>query len=327
MIPRGFREVLGIPIEFLWDSEKSDSLLIIVEMLFVEYQSLVLEAYESKKIAGDLSHRMLHLSPGRLKEECKAVCNKRYDRKDDKALEDFFGQGGEKEAWLKAIDKCEVDKFRPLVKFLRGSTSMPDPKNVELLSWLIDFRPRPIELARAINSPNIPDIKRPVAVDGPPGDKAVEITGSVKSMAPPNDWKDIVEPTPEFNSRKLIVPVIILVALIIGIYLVWFKIPTVVITGRQGCMYWTGDHYQQVDCHQKIERVQVIALDSEKLVQFKKITRPDTITENSINKIWYTKYNGSYEYYTDSGFHPIDQQIRLRPLSKFIIAKHIPVKQ
>ncbi|MDB4919122.1 MAG: hypothetical protein JWQ54_1105 [Mucilaginibacter sp.] len=45
---------------------------------------------------------------------------------------------------------------------------------------------------------------------------------------------------------------------------------------------------------------------------------------SSVGKVWYARLRRDYyEYFTDSGFHPIDTAIRLRPITKFIIEKHI----
>jgi hypothetical protein len=315
-----------MPEGFRWNSEKSKSLCIIVEMLFIEYQSMVLQEYERRRVAGDLSLRMHHLSPARLREECEVVCNLRYDRKDDKTLEGFFGQGGEKKDWLKAIRWHDTDKFRPLQRFMNGEIKNPGPKNVELLAWLIDFTPRPFESAERIDvkNPDIPDCEQ---------DKLPKNDNEIKEEAKPTE--DPVQVAPEeapastrypkplrsFGRRKVVIAAIILAALVIGIPWIWPG-KSFVLIGPQGCMYWTGDHYQQVRCDQKIDGVQVIALDSAKLISFTKITRPDTITSSSIGKVWYVRFNGNYEYYTSGGFHPIDQRLRLKPLTDYILFTH-----
>lgn len=310
------------------DSEKSVSLLILVEMLFVEYQSFVLQDYERKKAAVSLSHRMLHLTPSKLKDECEVVCKQRYERKDDKTLEEFFGQGGDKDAWLRAIRRCGTDKFKPLVNFLRGNTGKTEEKNIELLAWLIDCELRPYEVAKR-NIINGIDVHGVVPGELPKDDneKEEEIGPAEESRLERREkvsaQMDFNKPASYFSAKKIIIMLIILATVSVGIYLVWQKPPIVVFTGPQGCMYWAGDHYQQVSCNEKIVGAMVIALDSEKLNHFRKITKPDTITENSIGKVWCVKVNGNYEYYTSDGFHPIDQRLRLRRLSEYVFRNHI----
>jgi hypothetical protein len=88
-------------------------------------------------------------------------------------------------------------------------------------------------------------------------------------------------------------------------------------------MFWADDHYQPISCNQKVDNVQVIALDSVNLYHFKKITLPDTITLNAIGFVWYAKYRGTIEFYTDSGFHPIDPGLRLKRITAYMIRKYI----
>lgn len=93
--------------------------------------------------------------------------------------------------------------------------------------------------------------------------------------------------------------------------------------GGEACMYWTGDHYQQISCSRKPGDTLVVALDVEKLRSFKKITRPDTITKKSKGAVWYVKINGKIEFYTSAGYHPIDPQLRLKPITDYMIKNHI----
>jgi len=88
-------------------------------------------------------------------------------------------------------------------------------------------------------------------------------------------------------------------------------------------MFWAGDHYQSISCTQHFVDTLVVALDSEKIIHFKKITRPDTITLNAVGCVWYVKYRGDIEYYTSDGFHPIDPQLRLKPITPYMIRKYI----
>ena len=90
-----------------------------------------------------------------------------------------------------------------------------------------------------------------------------------------------------------------------------------------GCMYWAGDHYQQIPCNQKMGETLVIALDTEKLNSFKKITRQDTITQTDIGRIWYIKLNNKVEFFTASGNYPLDPTLRLKPVTDYIISKYI----
>jgi hypothetical protein len=92
-------------------------------------------------------------------------------------------------------------------------------------------------------------------------------------------------------------------------------------------MYWAGDHYQQVSCSQKLGEILIIPFDAEKLARFRKITRPDTITEDALGSIWYAKFNNAYECYTAPGNHPIDTTMQLKLLTDYVLIRHIRLKQ
>lgn len=88
-------------------------------------------------------------------------------------------------------------------------------------------------------------------------------------------------------------------------------------------MYWKGDHYEAVSCNQKIEDVDIIAMDTNKLTRLRKITRPDTLTQSSLGKVWYAKIDNEVEFYTSGGFHPEYTDRRLKPITTYIIDKYI----
>jgi len=92
---------------------------------------------------------------------------------------------------------------------------------------------------------------------------------------------------------------------------------------NQECMYWTGDHYQPIACDQKKGDTPIIALDTQKVAHLKKITRPDTLTENALGKVWYVKVNNMPEFYTDSGSYPMDIKKELKPMTQYILDKYI----
>lgn len=98
-----------------------------------------------------------------------------------------------------------------------------------------------------------------------------------------------------------------------------------VLPAHKACMYWAGDHYEQIACTRSTGDTLTEPLDPEKIRSFKKITRPDTITRQSKGSVWYVKINGgkAIEFYTSDGFHPIDRQRRLKPVTDYIIEKYI----
>ena len=96
-----------------------------------------------------------------------------------------------------------------------------------------------------------------------------------------------------------------------------------VLQSDQKCMYWDKSEYKSVDCDDKnpiySERV---PFDYEKFTYFKRIERKDTLTaENAFGKVWYSKYNGEVEFFTDDGTDPNNGR-ELRKATEYIIEKY-----
>ena len=289
--------------------------------MFPDYQRLVVLDYQKKMAESIISPRLIHPTPAKLKAECKAVCDNRYDKKDESTLQVFFGQGSDKEACLKAIERCEIDRLRPLLNFLKDSTIKTDTKNVELLAWLLDFKRRPFKLGEKYNVPEVPVLR--------PEDSQKERNKEplVPTVEPPDESSPPPNISRQFKTKSITLAILILVFLSTVIYF-WggrknaLNMASMEPTRSQACMYWTGDHYEQISCNKRLSNTLIIALDSEKLNHFRRITRTDTITEKSIGSVWYSKLNGIVEFYTSNGDHPTDPRLRLKPASLHMISKY-----
>jgi len=289
------------------DSKKSDSFLILAEMLPPVYTNAVLADYHKKSEKNDLPVDMKQLSPASLKAACLDVCRARYGTREDQALlRAFFDGAADQKACLQAIEVHDINKFKPLVSLLRGKTKRPDDKIVELVAWLIDFNDRPYNPRK--NYPEDPERKH-AEMETPPTPPIVR-EGAKKK-----------------RRRRIIFVITITIALGMTVYSIRpHKSSAPIVIGHQACMFWDEDHYQPISCQPHGDTL-VTPLDSEKLAHFRKITRPDTITTNSIGSLWYVRYRKTYEFYTDSGDHPIDPQWRLRPITEYIIRNHIHPEQ
>ncbi len=112
-------------------------------LLYPDYESLVVQYYQKKRADNIVHSGLIDPTPARLRDACLDICRDRYSEKDERMLKEFFGQGNDKAACLRAIERLEAAKFKPLANFLNKSTSSTERKNIELLAWLIDFQPRP----------------------------------------------------------------------------------------------------------------------------------------------------------------------------------------
>lgn len=372
--------------------------------MFDDYKEEVTNAYKKKRQASALPNNLLFPSPAKLKEECLTVYKQRRLVKDEKILTSFFKVADNAVDYGQSIMSCDIDKFKPLLKYLNERTAYINLKNIDLLAWLIDFQPRPfnfetnykdlkVETASAslynneqaeiitilpiASFPNQenPDSSAETIISIPLTNHNQAIIDRSAENRSDNDEEDrsndeieeVKEPEPrtfalendkleenakastpgeriintqksknipvqlqsvtgkivslkrialESKFRKAILSFIIVVATGSIVYLYWRA------TTEQ-CMYWTGDHYQPIPCYQKVGDTAVIALDTVQVAHLKKITHPDTLTQNSLGKVWYSKINNVVEFYTSPGFHPIENDRRLRPVTPYILNKYI----
>ncbi|MGC4231466.1 MAG: hypothetical protein QM594_00510 [Niabella sp.] len=302
--------------------------------MFDVYQELVLLFYEHKQWENNLPLNLVNPTPAKIRKECEVVCSKRFSRKDGRVLEAFFGEGSDQAVILRAIKKFDVDKFKPLIKFLRKETAATSENNIELLAWLVDFNPRPFELGKdytCLNNANAPEIVD--AGENTAGTSGVEKNQNLEEQEkvehqPGQPPKEPSASPAKKRGFKIIAGSSIAVALALsGVFINKIKDePPPVRSGH--CMYWAGDHYEPTSCTPKKGDTLLIELDSAKLFRFKKITRPETITKDDIGRVTYIKLDGRREYYTDTGAHPVYTNKRLKPLTKFIYERHIlPLKQ
>lgn len=145
----------------------------------------------------------------------------------------------------------------------------------------------------------------------------------------PKDVTDVLEVAKLYDNKKSVEPhktikklnfiqrtgIVATLGLIMGVTY-WKGIPP------DGCMYWTGTEYKAVDCDAQLPNTQILALNQQKLDHFKKITLPDTMTFNSLNKVWYSKINNEVEFFTTKGKHPLKTDRILKPITTHILGKY-----
>ncbi|WP_139785319.1 hypothetical protein [Chryseobacterium phocaeense] len=402
-----------------------------------------------KKEKGELSLHLTEPTPSRLKSECIIVYSERFKEKDTKALRLFFQTKEDTTDYSSSIRNIDTDKFKPLCNFLKGRTSDTDAKNIELLSWLIDFEPRPYDHKNryddlsgfAVEEPNkkedieeADDSKEIGPLSEPTGLEAREIesTGDyeennvndeseteslykeagfansdsknsgdskdsekinksqfvdseqygsgdeIREGIDENNQGVVEQPPPprESKSKKILITSAVGALVLFGGYFFLSKksdvestkventnqkqeedidsseiqgdikiVPKDTFLSRTSierenrrdigepitkmadvpeakCMYWNEDHYEKVFCNDENIIGKPIPINKDLVENFRKITFPDTITLKSEGKIWYSKSDGKFEYFTRPGMHPVNNK-PLRKLSDYIIKTHI----
>lgn len=294
--------------------------------MYSDYKAAVVNSYQQKRKKGSLSLNLQQPTPAKLKKECLSVYGIRRSHNDLEILSQFFGHRAEEVAYEAAIRKMDTDKFRPLVKLLNGKVRETEDKNIALLSWLIDFKPRPYRFGSSLtNNKTFADGHKEqtdtLIIDEKPGTAPLEVEdlnivtgmgtgGALKSGNRMNYFH-------EYKMQGLIgLGILIISVLGISFY-----------TSKPQCMYWTGDQYEATACDTKAPNIHPILANDFKLEHFKRITQRDTLTYQDVGKVWYASVDKQIEFYTIPGEDPRLAGRQLRPMSKYIFEKYIlPLK-
>ncbi|HWW40121.1 hypothetical protein, partial [Pedobacter sp.] len=229
----------------------------------------------------------------------------RYSPKDDNTLRLFFGVKDKDGNYRQNIEKIDIDRFRSLVKLLKGEEAIvPHEKNYKLLAWLINFD------------------GEDTGKSGVTIDKGLVVNSLIDSTSQP--LKNRIGVRKEWISKPRIKNIIIsfvgIAAVSTGVY--WRSV-----SSDQKCMYWTGNAYQTISCNEKVGDTAIIALDTFKLAHLKRITRQDTLTKWSVGRIFYSKVNSdSIDVFTSAGSHPVRNGRKLMPLTNYMYVKYISRK-
>jgi hypothetical protein len=308
---------------------------------FIDYQKDVLAAYRAMQLKKTLSFHLASPTPSNLKKECLAAFQTRFQKSDWNVLTGFFGKAENQMGLHQLMRKQERDKFKPIQNFITGDTVNPSPVIVELLAWLIDFQPRPHD--SRINREGTgepreatdPAVEVGSEVHAETQEQPAPATVSVSPLFPENTPTPtavaVVDTTiaPKTRKRYRSIVAIGIALLLLGIAVWWYqdrssgKPNEYMSSGPQFCMFWAGDHYQGINCNQKLGDTLVIAMDSVRLVGFRKVMQIDTVTERSIGHLWYARPDGVLELYTADGNHPEKPYLRLRPLTFYMYNKYI----
>jgi hypothetical protein len=257
----------------------------------------------------------------------------------------------------------QIDKFRPIENYFKGET---DPANVEAVNMaaiLVGFEARPFNKFRIHNL--YPDevkgddgvvlVNRQKGQSDGSGDLEIfldekerekgiqngivqekedikvkeseEVTEStieeVKSRPQSiNAFVSIQEKTPVKLNRRIKNTIIGLgLVLCIGFPVIFFAFP------GKGCMQWTGNNYEIVDCDLKAADNNIELLD-QNLVNLKRIKVCDTTPffKNEKAIVFYARSGDSLECFNQIAPHPERRSQYLRPITSYMIGKYVSNK-
>lgn len=282
--------------------------------MFDEFQKEVLDAYRKMRDKHELPTELENLTRSNLRRHALMILSNRYDGKDDEVIKQFFDPENTHGDHEKSIRRFELDKFRPIVKFLAGKVKNTDERNVKILAWLIDFEPRPYarwrdERAKQANNEHMhafTDVSQPATKGG-----IVDTTSKFLVLDSSGKPK---------KSRNWMALFYFVLASMVGI--------AIYVGTKKQCMYWKEDRYVSIHCNEKIDGVEIIPIKREVVRKFRKIMQPDTITLKSVGRLWYGKPTvETVAFYTMEGVYPMDRRKELRPATEYIIKKYVLDKQ
>lgn len=265
---------------------------------------------------------------------------------DRNTFERFLGFSYEKNVVNKI--KGEIDKFRPLVNFLKEKSDLSDISRLEVLAVILDYPNRPFKKFSNVQN-------KPLEVKN---DKLVEELDNSYSNLIENfseddkvlDQKEIVNEnifTDEIlnhqGKREKVVVIsedgsiknqknvplkkigIIGVAVIIIGISIFLNIKNYT---TKDCMVWKGEKYEAIDCRETINGFVDVTLpkDDKLIKEFRKIkvdSKTSFFDKKGNPKIWYIKNpNGILEFFNQPGLQP-ETGKTLKPISKYIIQEYV----
>lgn len=315
-----------------------------------EYITLAIDAYNKKRVNHELSPLLTQSTPGNIRRECANVYQERYEKKDEPVLRAFFGPAEHGRKFLAVIQKFDVNKFKPLDKYLKGDgKERISDRNLDLLAWLIDFNHRPyssdndVQLSEEeLSVINNTGKSQAEPVPGKnalqPKEQAPEIPSEKETEEGPGKNKEespvplnaILERNTTNDKYKRSVIILILIICTGGLYAIWQETQdkqVIMGNANTGCMYWADDHYERGPCNEERKGRLILPMNEEKLKNFKRIAKEDTITEKSIGSLYYINIGGNTEYYTTGGSHPVYVTRTLKVLSRYMFDTHLRKKE
>ena len=283
-----------------------------------DYQAVVLAKYKEMTEEEKISLGLFNPTRGTFRKACINSFNKRHFKEDEDVFAEFFGVDKIDTDFYQLLNKSDADDFKAIHNHIVGNNKSDntDMKNTELLAWLIDFQPRPSYRYYEAEK----EKERSKEIKGS-NQNEIETSSSAKDVLESSivqgNLPIISEPEKETKKLNFIqrTGIVATMGLIMGVAY-WKGVPP------DGCMYWTGTEYKAVDCDAQIPNTQIVALNQQKIDHFKKITLPDTITFNSLSKVWYSKINNEVEFFTGKGKHPTKTDRTLKPITTHILSKY-----
>ncbi|MDM1378681.1 hypothetical protein [Myroides marinus] len=283
---------------------------------------------------------LLSPSPALLKDYCFSVC-KRSDLTigDRDILKTFLkSKSSDLEDILSALQKLDIDKFKPVQNFLNGKTVAPKNQTiVEIIALFYDFEPRPLGKylgnANKVNQEDLHEV-----VDREEEKEIVEEKEDrLETVNVPTGISSVVEESKLSGSKqnnslkkKLIVGISSLAALIGGGYGVT---KVAYFSDSDQCIVWEEDKYITCDCAEGMTAYEQdkgnmpVRYNESLLKGFRRINVDcnTSFFKDNKPKVWFVKTGADqHEYFSSpgNGTHPTLNKT-VKPVSQYHLNKYI----
>ncbi|MEO9512132.1 MAG: hypothetical protein ABJN84_17955 [Flavobacteriaceae bacterium] len=290
------------------------------------YQKEVLEKYKKDKGGHMMSGYLSSPTRSSIRNACLWLLDRRKEKNDEYILNRFFQfkEGEDKARHIRGLKSEKADKFVPVINFLKGKTNDTSDENIELISWLIDFKPRPRE--EYLDPKNMDLIEDELTLSG---SKRTNSPNSSEIISNKNSKSDL-DDDEKIGWIKLTITVILSMTLLIFGIQKWYSNPNITDLEKDSCMTWADTLYIKVSCDMGSPSkygTAVEPLDKNKLKSMKKAkvyAGFDFFADNGKPLIWYNKNKkGEIEYFTAPGLHPTNGET-LRKITPYIIQTYVP---
>ena len=309
--------------------------------MFAKFQSAVRNAYLDLKNNGELDFDRAWPSPGELKSWSMSCYLRGLSKEDETVFIRFFNRERSTKELIVLIEQFDLDKLRPLRNFISGDTQKrPDENIVKLLAVLINFNPRPYraidwdEQVHSVGSKK--EVKNHLETAFmPPGFLVDDLDGhniEKKILLEKKLDEELQEGKSEKknelitqtskkkkSNHKTIIYALAGLTIIFLCSVIYYNMDTA------DCMCWNGEQYVEIDCQDSTQSYQIVGLNKNKLMHFRKITRQDTLNLEDVGKVWYSKIDKRIEFFTYPGHHPVHHEKSLKAATKHIIENYAGV--
>ncbi len=275
---------------------------------FKNYKEAIQHCYQIAKHE-DPSGILLNPSPAQMRTLCLLIFDSGISKIDETILRVFF-ETKENESLRKSIENCNIDRFRPIISFLRSESDTENSIRIETSAILINFENRPYSVfSRDDRKANL---NAPTRIDD-------FKNNSFEQNVVQNFSNVTTQPISKKGYRNRIIIGGLTVLSLFGIRTVFFK--------EKECMEWKENHYELIDCQDEqlgIVSLRIIKPFNEHEFKRRELTVSDTTRFFYGDKtlVWYSKKNNEVTFFNMDGENP-ENGAELRKVTPHIIEKYV----